>query len=45
MYNIIKENTMIYVGMVMVGVFIYGVVRFYDGLIRMMHNKIKDLDK
>ena len=36
---------MIYVGMVMVGVFIYGVVRFYDGLIRMMHNKIKDLEK
>ena len=36
---------MIYLGMAMVAVFLYGVVRFYDGMIRMLDKKIKDLNE
>ena len=35
---------MIYVGLVMAVVFLYGVVRFYDSMIRMMDKKIKDIE-
>jgi len=36
---------MIYFGMIMAAAFLYGVVRFYDGLFRSMDKKIKDLEK